>query len=92
MRRALLDGADFASRQGQTANVTSWKSTADAIKSSLEGFFSSDNGYIEVTQDYQNGVQKKGLDVSTLIAANVAGMGDGTTFLCNVCTLAQQAR
>ena len=77
MRKALLDGADFATRNSDTSRVSGYQSTASSVKTKLESFWSSTNNYITVTQSYSGGVQKAGLDVSTLIAANQAGVGDG---------------
>ncbi|KAI7851988.1 glucoamylase precursor [Circinella umbellata] len=77
MRKSLLDGADFAARNGDTSRVSGYQSTASSIKTKLESFWSSSNNYITVTQSYSGGVQKAGLDVSTLIAANQGSMGDG---------------
>ncbi|KAF7727643.1 Glucoamylase, intracellular sporulation-specific [Apophysomyces ossiformis] len=78
MRRGLLDGANFATRNGDTSKASSYSSTASQIQNKIDSFWSSNKNYIIVTQDYQNGVQKpSGLDISTLIAANVAGMNDG---------------
>lgn len=77
MRRALLDGVNFASRIGDTTYSSTWSSTASSIQSALSTFYSSSNNYITTVQNFQSGVSKAGYDVSTLIAANVAGMGDG---------------
>lgn len=84
MRRALLDGADFATRNGDTANVTMYQDTAASIKTKLESFWSSSDNYIIVTESYVSGPSKQGLDVSTIIAANVAGMGDGKNWISKV--------
>ncbi|KAI9493573.1 glucoamylase precursor [Zychaea mexicana] len=77
MRKALLDGANFATRNGDTSRVSGYESTASSIKTRLESFWSSSNNYITVTQSFSGGVSKAGLDVSTLIAANLASMNDG---------------
>lgn len=77
MRRALKDGISFASRLGNTSDSSSWSSTASSIESTLSTFFSSSNNYITTVEDFQSGVSKAGYDVSVLLAANVAGMGDG---------------
>ncbi|ORY97458.1 glucoamylase A precursor [Syncephalastrum racemosum] len=77
MRRALLDGVNFASRIGDTTYSSTWSSTASSIQSTLSGYYLSSGNYITTVQNFQSGVSKAGYDVSTLIAANVAGMGDG---------------
>ncbi|KAI9489050.1 glucoamylase [Zychaea mexicana] len=71
MRRALIDGASFLSDDSYT-------STAQEIETKLDSFY-GDKDYIEVTQQLSGGADYKssGLDTSTLIAANVAGLGDG---------------
>ncbi|CDH50100.1 glucoamylase [Lichtheimia corymbifera JMRC:FSU:9682] len=72
MRRALNDGAKFLGND-------SYATTASDIESKLKSFYSSDDGYIKVTQQLAGGADYKdsGLDTSTLIAANVASLGDG---------------
>ncbi|KAJ8662534.1 hypothetical protein O0I10_001495 [Lichtheimia ornata] len=72
MRRALNDGAKFLGND-------SYATTASDIESKLKSFYSSDDGYIKVTDQLAGGVDYKdsGLDTSTLIAANVASLGDG---------------
>lgn len=72
MRRALTDGAKFLGND-------TYSSTASDIESKLKSFYSADDGYIKVTEELAGGVDYKdsGLDTSTLIAANVAGLGDG---------------
>ncbi|KAI8138346.1 glucoamylase [Fennellomyces sp. T-0311] len=77
MRKGLLEGADFASRNGDSTRANTYRSTASSIKTRLESFWSSSNNYITVTQSYSGGVNKAGLDVSTLLAANGASMNDG---------------
>ncbi|KAG0176201.1 hypothetical protein DFQ28_007757 [Apophysomyces sp. BC1034] len=78
MRRGLLDGANFATRNGDASKASTYSSTASQIQTKIDSFWSSSKNYIIVTQDHQNGVQKPtGLDISTLIAANVAGLDDG---------------
>ncbi|KAI8142072.1 glucoamylase [Fennellomyces sp. T-0311] len=74
MRKALKDGAAFL---GNSSDA--YTSTADEIETKLESFFSADKGYIEVTQELSGGADYKtsGLDTSTLIAANLASLGDG---------------
>ncbi|CEP14395.1 hypothetical protein [Parasitella parasitica] len=80
MRRALLDAVDFFNAHSDTPFRTdSYKSTAYQIEKRIELFWSSHLNYITSTQDVRNGVQKaSGLDVSTLLAANlVSERNDG---------------
>lgn len=78
MRRALLDSVDFFNAYGKRP-VDQYRLTAHLIAKRLEGFWSVEHGYIMATQGVRNGVQKlSGLDVSTLLAANlVASRKDG---------------
>ncbi|KAI9274296.1 Six-hairpin glycosidase-like protein [Phascolomyces articulosus] len=71
MRRGLTDGAKFLGDD-------SYASTAKEIETKLDTFF-TDKGYIEASQDRDGGLDYKtsGLDTSTLIAANLASLGDG---------------
>ena len=71
MRKGLTDGAKFLGDD-------SYKSTAGEIEAKLKTFL-GDKGYIEASQDRDGGLDYKtsGLDTSVLIAANVAGLGDG---------------
>lgn len=74
MRRALLDAADFFDANSDTPfrSDHNYKSTAYQIEKRIESFWSSHQNYITSTQDVRNGVQKpSGLDVSTLLAANL---------------------
>lgn len=80
MRRALLDAVDFFDTNSDTPfRVDHYKSTAYQIEKRIESFWSSHQNYITSTQDVRNGVQKpSGLDVSTLLAANlVSHRNDG---------------
>ncbi|CAO3631335.1 unnamed protein product [Mucor fragilis] len=81
MRRALLDAADFFDAHSDTPfrSDHNYKSTAYQIEKRIESFWSSHQNYITSTQDVRNGVQKpSGLDVSTLLAANLlSGRNDG---------------
>ncbi|KAL1936130.1 hypothetical protein VTP01DRAFT_264 [Rhizomucor pusillus] len=72
MRRALKEGASFLGN-------SSYSETASFIEDKLQSFYSESDGYVTVTQDNAGGVDYKssGLDASTLIAANLGGMGDG---------------
>ncbi|KAI7850636.1 glucoamylase [Circinella umbellata] len=71
MRKGLTDGAKFLGDDSYT-------STASEIEAKLKTFV-GDKGYIEASQDRDGGLDYKtsGLDTSTLIAANVASLGDG---------------
>ncbi|KAF1797895.1 glycoside hydrolase family 15 protein [Mucor lusitanicus] len=74
MRRALLDAIDFFDAYSDTPfrSDHNYKSTAYQIEKRIESFWSSHQNYITSTQDVRNGVQKpSGLDVSTLLAANL---------------------
>lgn len=72
MRRALKEGASFLGN-------SSYSETASFIEDKLQSFYSESDGYVTATQDNAGGVDYKssGLDASTLIAANLGGMGDG---------------
>ncbi|KAI8993345.1 Six-hairpin glycosidase-like protein [Pilobolus umbonatus] len=75
MRRALLDGADFLEDEHRE-NV--YLLTSKEIETRIESFWLPNKNYITVTQDIRNGVDKaSGLDVSTLIAANMNNRNDG---------------
>jgi glucoamylase len=72
MRRALLDAVDFLPMH------TSYKSTAQQIQARIETFWSPHQQYIVATQQVRNGAQRTGLDISTLLAANLlASRNDG---------------
>jgi glucoamylase len=72
MRRALLDAIDFF------PTPTYYKSTAKQIKARIETFWSPNQRYVIGTQDVRNGLQRSGLDISTLLAANLlASRNDG---------------
>ncbi|KAI8365637.1 glucoamylase glam [Choanephora cucurbitarum] len=77
MRRALLVGANFASRNGDSARASNYNNAANSIKSKIDSFWSSNNNYVAVSQSVTGGVSKAGYDVSTLIAANVGSLSDG---------------
>ncbi|KAI8143491.1 glucoamylase [Fennellomyces sp. T-0311] len=73
MRRALVDGAQFASDNGDSARAASYAHTAEKVRDKLETFWSS--SYLFVTQQHCGGVEKpSGLDISVLLAANHAGL------------------
>ncbi|KAI8366675.1 glucoamylase b [Radiomyces spectabilis] len=72
MRRALLDGAQFAARYHDETRSSRYHSVASLIEDRLTTFWSSADNYIHVTQDQVLGVEKSsGLDVSTVLAANI---------------------
>lgn len=75
-RRALLAGANYAARNGQSNN---YNSVASSISSKIDTFYSSTNGYINYSQNYNSGINYKssGLDVAVLLGAIHGGMGDG---------------
>ncbi|KAI8876733.1 glycoside hydrolase family 15 protein [Backusella circina FSU 941] len=77
MRRGLLDGANFASRNGDSTRASTYTSTAASIKTKIDGFWVSSGNYVQVSQSVTSGVSKAGYDASTLIAANQASRGDG---------------
>ncbi|KAI8368461.1 glucoamylase glam [Blakeslea trispora] len=77
MRRALVLGANFASRNGDSARSSNYLNTANSVKSKIDSFWSSNNNYVAVSQSVTGGVNKAGYDVSTLIAANVGSLSDG---------------
>jgi glucoamylase len=76
-RRALLTGANYAARNGQSNN--NYTSVASSISSKIDTFWSSSDGYIVYSQDYSSGVNYKssGLDIAVLLGAIHGGMGDG---------------
>ncbi|KAI9251989.1 Six-hairpin glycosidase-like protein [Helicostylum pulchrum] len=78
MRRAMLDSVGFFNSY-EKRPVDEYRLTAHLIAKRLEGFWSVEHGYVMATQGIRNGVQKpSGLDVSTLLAANlVASRKDG---------------
>jgi glucoamylase len=77
MRRGLLDGASFASRNGDSTRSSSYTSTAKSIATKIDSFWSSSNNYVAVSQSVTSGVSKAGYDASTIIAANQGSVGDG---------------
>lgn len=79
MRRSLLDGIDFFTTHTPYVSIDNYKWVASLMTRRLETFWSPQHRYILATQNVQNGVQKpSGLDVSTLLAANlVASRNDG---------------
>jgi glucoamylase len=75
-RRALLAGAEYASRVGYS---NSYASVAESISSKLDTFWSSSSGYILYSQSYSSGINYKssGLDIAVLLGAIHGGYGDG---------------
>lgn len=80
MRRALLDGIDFF--RPYNTNIEEYKLVSHLLGKRIESFWSEQRNYIMATQNVQNGVQKpSGLDVSTLLAANIiANRNDGNAY------------
>ncbi|CAO3577284.1 unnamed protein product [Absidia cylindrospora] len=73
MRRGLLDGSDFALKHDDSKRVHLYRHFARRIEQRLLSFWSSSDNYIKVTQDQVQGQQKpSGLDISILLAANLA--------------------
>ncbi|RCH88939.1 glycoside hydrolase 15 protein [Rhizopus azygosporus] len=77
MRKGLILGADFAARNGDSSRASTYKKTASTMESKISSFWSDSNNYIQVSQSVTAGVSKKGLDVSTLLAANIGSLPDG---------------
>ncbi|KAI7891428.1 Six-hairpin glycosidase-like protein [Mucor mucedo] len=75
MRKGLIHGANFATRNGDTTRASTYTTTANTLKTKINTFWSGT--YITVTQSLTGGVQKAGYDVSTLIAANSGSLADG---------------
>ncbi|KAI7891415.1 Six-hairpin glycosidase-like protein [Mucor mucedo] len=75
MRKGLIHGANFATRNGDNTRASTYTTTANTLKTKIDTFWSST--YITVTQSLTGGVQKAGYDVSTLIAANSGSLADG---------------
>ncbi|KAI8086021.1 glucoamylase [Halteromyces radiatus] len=76
MRRGLLDGVDYATKNGDTDKASSYKAVVANIESRINSFWQSD--HITVTIDQASGVSKpSGLDASVLIASNVGSRADG---------------
>ncbi|KAL0582135.1 hypothetical protein ABG067_008143, partial [Albugo candida] len=72
MRKALLDGIDFFHQQKSNKSLEEYKWVAYAMERRIASFWSDQFGYILATQQVTNGVKKpSGLDVSTLLAANL---------------------
>ncbi|CDH56675.1 glucoamylase [Lichtheimia corymbifera JMRC:FSU:9682] len=75
MRRAMVDGAEFAREFGDHKRASHYAQTADSILSRLDTFWSSSSNYLSVTQDHCDNVWKhSGLDTAVILAVNHAGM------------------
>ncbi|KAI9269089.1 Six-hairpin glycosidase-like protein [Phascolomyces articulosus] len=73
MRRALVDGALFASQQGDSGRAATYAQVSEKIYARLEDFWERD--HISVTQEHTGGLYKpSGLDVSVLLGVNQAGL------------------
>ncbi|CAO3667930.1 unnamed protein product [Rhizopus stolonifer] len=77
MRKGLLLGADFAKRNGDSTRASTYTSTASTIATKISSFWVSSSNWVQVSQSVTAGVSKKGLDVSTLLAANLGSVEDG---------------
>ncbi|ORX59418.1 glucoamylase [Hesseltinella vesiculosa] len=81
MRRALLDGSRFAALQGHRQGGHRYRRQARAIQDRLLSFWSKQDGYVRVTQAQLEGQAKpSGLDISVLLAANLAATLDDDFF------------
>jgi glucoamylase len=89
MRKGLVDGANFAARNGDSTRASTYTNAANSIKTVIDTFWSSSNNYVIVTQNKTAGVDKAGYDIASLIAANVGSTQDGfyTPGSEKVCTL-----
>jgi glucoamylase len=77
MRKGLINGANFATRNGDSTRSSTYTSTAASIQTKIDTFWSSSNNYVAVSQSVTSGVSKAGYDASTLIAANLGSVQDG---------------
>lgn len=77
MRRGLLDGANFAKRNGDSTRANTYTSTASSIASKIDTFWVSSGNYVQVSQSVTGGVSKAGYDCANILAANTASMHDG---------------
>ncbi|KAI8063745.1 glucoamylase [Gongronella butleri] len=73
MRRALIQGAEYAKNNGDSSNASSYSSTVSSIESLINGFWTG--SYIQVTKDYTS--KSNGLDVAVLLGAIHGGNADG---------------
>ena len=73
MRRALADGAEFASKHGDPGRARTYAQVSEKIRNRLEAFW--EGNYIAVTQEHTGGLYKSsGLDISVLLGVNQAGI------------------
>ncbi|KAL9542845.1 hypothetical protein MBANPS3_008407 [Mucor bainieri] len=77
MRRGLVKGASFASRNGDSTRANTYTNTAASIKTKIDSFWNSNGQYVSVSQSVTGGVSKAGYDASVLIAANLGSLQDG---------------
>ncbi|KAG2208697.1 hypothetical protein INT47_007796 [Mucor saturninus] len=77
MRKGLVRGANFASRNGDSTRASTYTNAANAIKTKIDTFWNSSNNYVTVSQSVTGGVSKAGFDSATLIAANSGSVQDG---------------
>lgn len=77
MRKGLIRGANFATRNGDSTRASTYTNTAASIKTKIDTFWSSTNNYVSVSQSVTSGVSKAGYDASVLIAANLGSLQDG---------------
>ncbi|KAI9475353.1 Six-hairpin glycosidase-like protein [Zychaea mexicana] len=72
MRRALVDGARFASQHSDPGRAATYTRVSEKIRERLETFWDGD--HVVVTQEHTGGLYKpSGLDVSVLLGVNQAG-------------------
>ncbi|KAI8069140.1 glucoamylase [Gongronella butleri] len=73
MRRGLLDGADYATANGDSDKASSYKSVVSDIEDQINQFWNGQVIQVTLNQNIKQG----GLDTSVLIAALVGARGDG---------------
>lgn len=78
-RRALIEGAAFATYMGDLGAATYYSKQAANILTSLKTFWNSGAGTIETTQNYTQGVNYKssGLDCAQILGVLHGYAGDG---------------
>ena len=67
-RRALLEGAEFANRMGDTVSSNLYLATANKISESLELHWSSDKGFL-ISALHSSRPGRSGLDSSIILGA-----------------------
>lgn len=75
MRKGLIRGANFATRNGDSTRATTYTNTAASIKTKIDSFWNGN--YVAVSQSVTGGVNKAGYDAANLIAANLGSAQDG---------------